>query len=61
MTMITPDFGVVPTSDASREVADPVTELLRHHARELIAAAAGDAPDSFGDGMNDSARPLSQS
>lgn len=37
MTMITPDFSSRP--DTSTEVADPITELLRAHARELIAAA----------------------
>ena len=39
MTMITPDFGASATTAESGQVADPVTELLRHHARELIAAA----------------------
>ncbi len=39
MTILTPKFGDVPTTPESREVADPITELLRHHARELIAAA----------------------
>jgi putative transposase len=39
VTMITPDFGAVPTTDPSREFPDPITELLRAHARELIAAA----------------------
>jgi putative transposase len=39
MTMITPDFNAGTTTAASRQVADPITELLRHHARELIAAA----------------------
>ncbi len=37
--MITPDFGALSTTDQSREVSDPITELLRVHARELIAAA----------------------
>lgn len=39
MTIITPDFAAEPATATSREVADPITELLRHHARELIAAA----------------------
>jgi putative transposase len=39
MMMITPDFGAGARTAASRQVTDPVTELLRHHARELIAAA----------------------
>jgi len=39
MTMIIPGFGVDTTTAESRQVADPITELLRHHARELIAAA----------------------
>jgi len=38
MTMIIPDFGANTTTQ-SRQVADPITELLRHHAIELIAAA----------------------
>jgi hypothetical protein len=37
--MITPNFGADPTTAASREVPDPITELLRVHARDLIAAA----------------------
>jgi putative transposase len=37
--MITPNFGAEPTTAASRGVPDPITELLRAHARELIAAA----------------------
>jgi hypothetical protein len=39
VTMLTPDFGADPTTNPSREVPDPITELLRAHARELIAAA----------------------
>ena len=39
MTMLTPDFSARPDEHASREVADPITELLRRHARELIATA----------------------
>jgi len=39
MTMITPDFGADTTTAPSRQVADPITELLRDHARELITAA----------------------
>jgi hypothetical protein len=39
VTMITPNFGADPTTAASREVPDPITELLRVHARDLIAAA----------------------
>jgi transposase-like protein len=39
MTMITPNFGADITTAPSRQVADPITELLRQHARELIAAA----------------------
>jgi putative transposase len=39
MTMITPDFSARPDANASNEVADPITELLRRHARELIATA----------------------
>ena len=38
MKMITPDVGTAPTT-SSREVPDPITDLLRQHARELIAAA----------------------
>ena len=37
MTMITPNFAADTTAQ-SRLVADPITELLRHHARELITA-----------------------
>ena len=36
--MITPDFGTAPTT-SRREVPDPITDLLRQHARELIAVA----------------------
>jgi hypothetical protein len=39
MTMLTPDFSSRPETPASNEVSDPITELLRGHARELIAAA----------------------
>jgi hypothetical protein len=39
MTMLTPDFSSRPGTPASREVSDPITELLRGQARELIAAA----------------------
>jgi len=39
MTMLTPDFSPRPESSSSNEVSDPITELLRGHARELIAAA----------------------
>ena len=37
--MLTPDFGDAPTTEPSHQVADPITELLRGHARELIALA----------------------
>jgi transposase-like protein len=39
MTMLTPDFSSRPDTSASTEVSDPITELLRGHARELIAVA----------------------
>ena len=39
MTMLTPDFSARPVTLASNEVSDPITELLRSHARQLIAAA----------------------
>jgi transposase-like protein len=39
MTMLTPDFSSRPDTPASTEVSDPITELLRAHARELIAVA----------------------
>jgi putative transposase len=39
MTMITPNFAADRAITESRQVADPITELLRDHARELIAAA----------------------
>ena len=39
MTMLTPDFSSRPETPASTEVSDPITELLRGHARELIAVA----------------------
>jgi len=38
MTILTPDFGADTTAE-SRQVADPITELLRDHAIELITAA----------------------
>ena len=38
MTMITPDFNA-PMLEESRQVADPITELLRSSARDLIALA----------------------
>ena len=39
MTMLTPDFSTRPEASSSNEVSDPITELLRGHARQLIAAA----------------------
>ena len=39
MTMLTPDFSTRPETPASQGVSDPITELLRAHARELIAVA----------------------
>lgn len=39
MTMLSPDFSPESEPSASNEVSDPITELLRGHARELIAAA----------------------
>lgn len=39
MTMLTPDFSSRTETSASTEVSDPITELLRGHARELFAAA----------------------
>ena len=39
MTMLTPDFSSRPETSATNEVADPITELLRRHARDLIAVA----------------------
>jgi putative transposase len=39
MTMLTPDFSTRPEPSSSHEVSDPITELLRGHARQLIAAA----------------------
>ena len=39
MTMLTPDFSSRPETPTNHEVSDPITELLRGHARELIAAA----------------------
>jgi transposase-like protein len=38
MTMLTPDFSARPETPPSNEVSDPITELLRGHARQLIAA-----------------------
>jgi len=37
--MITPDFGVDTTTAQSRQVANPITELLPHHAIEPITEA----------------------
>jgi transposase-like protein len=39
MTMLSPDFSTRPEPSSSHEVSDPITELLRGHARQLIAAA----------------------
>jgi len=39
MTMLTHNFSSRPDTSASNEVSDPITELLRGHARELIAVA----------------------
>jgi len=39
MTMLTPDFSARPETPPSNEVSDPITGLLRGHARQLIAAA----------------------
>lgn len=39
MTMLTPDFSARSDANLTGEVADPITELLRRHARELIAVA----------------------
>ncbi len=39
MTMLTPDLSSRPVASDSTYVADPITQLLRGHARELIAAA----------------------
>jgi putative transposase len=39
MTMIISNFAADRAITKSRQVADPITELLCHHARELIAAA----------------------
>ena len=39
MTMLSADFSTSPETPASREVSDSITELLRGHARELIAVA----------------------
>jgi hypothetical protein len=39
MTMLTPDFSSRPETSGANEVADPITELLRGHARKLIAVA----------------------
>ena len=39
MRMLTPDFSSRLETLSSNEVSDPITELLRSHARELIAAA----------------------
>jgi putative transposase len=37
VTIVTPNFNATP--DESRQVADPITELLRAHARTLIQSA----------------------
>ena len=39
MTMLSADFSTSPETSTNREVSDPITELLRGHARELIAVA----------------------
>ena len=39
MTMLSLDFSARPDASTSNEVSDPITELLRGHARQLIAAA----------------------
>ena len=39
MTMVIPDFSSRPEASSSNEVFDPITELLRSHAGELIAVA----------------------
>ncbi len=39
MTMLTPDFSTRLETPPCNEVSDPITELLRGHARQLIAAA----------------------
>jgi transposase-like protein len=39
MTMLTPDFSSRPESVASNDVHDPITELRRSLARDLIAVA----------------------
>ena len=39
MTILTPDFSSRPETLTSSEVADPITDLLRSHARQLIVAA----------------------
>jgi transposase-like protein len=39
MTIITPNFATNTMTAESRQVDDPITELLRQYARELIAAA----------------------
>jgi transposase-like protein len=39
MTMLTSDFSSRPETPTSNEVVDPITDLLRSHARQLIAAA----------------------
>ena len=39
MAMLTPDFSSRPETPSSNEVSDPITDLLRSHARQLIAAA----------------------
>jgi hypothetical protein len=37
--MFTPHFSSRPETSGANEVADPITELLRGHARKLIAVA----------------------
>lgn len=39
MTMLTPDFSSRPETDVVPMLTDPITELLRQHARDLIAVA----------------------
>lgn len=47
MTMLTPDFASRPGTSASADLADPITELLRRHVRDLIAVAL-EAEVTFG-------------
>ena len=39
MTILTPDFSTRTEASSSNEVFDPITELLRGHAQQLITAA----------------------